>query len=141
MSLYDALKALHVLAVAIWVGAAFLQLLLAERVRARAGGDRSAMVADMRFAGARLFPVASGVALLTGIGLVLDGYPDFGDLWVTLAMAGWLISTVTGAVFIEGALKRAEAGDPAGFERAVGLSRLDFVILVLIVIDMVVKPG
>ena len=134
MSLYEALKTLHVLAIAIWVGAAFLQLVLSERARV-GGGDRAGILADMAFAGTRLFPFASLAAMLTGIALVIEADSvDFGDLWVLLAIAGWLISSVIGAVFLDRAIK---AG---ALERAIGLGRLDFAILVLVIADMVIKP-
>ena len=135
MSSFEALKSVHLLAVATWFGAAALQLMLLIRVRG-GGGDRQAFLADMEFAGARLFPAASAIAGLAGIGMVLDAdYIGFGDLWIALAIAGWLVASVTGAVFIEGAVKKA---DLDGVHR---FALVHMVIVVLVVVDMVVKPS
>jgi uncharacterized membrane protein len=150
MSLYDALKSVHVLAIAVWLGAAFLQLLLAERACRADPEERLWVAQSMVFTGARLFPAASGIALLTGIWMVLDAdFVGFGDAWVSLAMTGWLVSTVAGAVFIDRAVAAAVAGHAAGrpeaadagYRRALLFSRLDVAILALVVVDMVVKPG
>jgi uncharacterized membrane protein len=135
MSLYDALKTVHVLAIATWFGAAALQLLLMIRVRG-GGGDRQAFMDDMEFAGARLFPAASAIAGLTGIAMVLDAdYIGFGEEWIVLAIVGWLAASVTGAVFIEGAVRKA---DLQGVYR---FALVHMAIVVLVVVDMVVKPG
>ena len=135
MSLYEALKTVHVLAIATWFGAAALQLLLMVRVRG-GGGDRQAFLGDMEFAGARLFPAASAIAGLAGIGMVLDAdYVGFGDLWIVLAIIGWLVASVTGAVFIEGAVKKRD------LPRVFTFAQLHMVIVVLVVADMVIKPG
>jgi uncharacterized membrane protein len=134
MSLYELLKTLHVLAIATWFGAAALQLMLLVRVRA-GGADRQAFLGDMEFAGARLFPAMSVFALLTGLGMVADAdFVDFGDLWIVLALAGWLAASVVGAVFIEGAVKKDDLQGVYTF------ALVHMAIVVLVVADMVIKP-
>ena len=134
MSLYEALKTLHLLAIATWFGAAALQLMLLVRVRG-GGGDRQALLGDFEWAGARLFPAASVFALLTGLGMIFDAeFIDFGDLWIVLALIGWLVASVIGAVFIEGAVKKQD------LERVYTFAIVHLVIVVLVIADMVIKP-
>jgi uncharacterized membrane protein len=134
MSLYEALKTLHVLAIAGWFGAALLQMMLLIRLRGGVG-DRQAVFSDMQFAGARLFPAVSVLTLLTGIAMVIDADIGFGELWITLAMVGWLVASVIGAVFIEGAVKKDD------LQRVYNFSVLHQVVVVLVIADMVIKPG
>ena len=138
MSLYEALKAIHVMAIAIWVGAAFLQLVQAGRADET---RRLSVLAEAQFAGAKVFPVASGFALLTGLAMVIESEGvGFGDLWVGLAIAGWLASSIIGAVFIDRHVKAAMEGDAAAYGRILTIARVDLLILLLVIVDMVVKP-
>ena len=139
MTLYEALKAIHVMAIAIWVGAAFLQLLQAARADET---RRVSVLEEAQFAGAKVFPMASLFAALTGFAMVIESDAvGFGDLWVGLAIAGWLASSVIGAVFIERHVKAAVAGDGAAYGRILTIARVDLLILLLVIVDMVVKPG
>ena len=139
MSLYEALKAIHIIAIAIWVGMAFLQLVQAYRADET---RRVSVLAEAAFAGKVLFPAAAMLALLTGIAMVLESDAvGFGDLWVTLAFAGWIASLVLGAGFIDRAIKGAMAGDAAAYSRILLIARVDLLILLLVIVDMVVKPS
>jgi uncharacterized membrane protein len=139
MSLYEALKAIHIMAIAIWVGAAFLQLILAIRADET---RRLTVLEDAEFTGTRLFPPAAGLALLTGIAMVIDSDGvGFGDLWVILALAGWVLSLILGAVFIDRSVKEAAGGEAAAYGRILALARIDLLILLLVIVDMVVKPS
>jgi low affinity Fe/Cu permease len=76
---------------------------------------------------------------------------NFTDPWILIGLTGVAITIVTGAFFIGpeagrlGAL--AAERDPADPEiqqrirRVVAISRVDLVVLVLVVADMVFKPG
>ncbi len=148
MTLYEALKALHVLFVAAWLGGGILQYILVERARARSAGDGLTFAREAEFLGSRYFPLLALGALVTGIWMVVDGDLSFGDLWITLALAGWLASSILGGALMGPTLKRlfaqSEAGDPAAgatFSRFILLVRIDILILALVVVDMVSKPG
>jgi uncharacterized membrane protein len=148
MTLYEGLKALHVLVVAGWLGGGIVQYILVERARRRSAGDGLAFAREAEFLGSRYFPLLALGALVTGIGLIIDGDLSFGDLWITLALAGWLVSGVLGGALMGPTLKKlfaqSEAGDPAApgtFARFLTLVRVDILILALVVVDMVVKPG
>ena len=135
MSLYELLKTFHVLVVAAWFGAAVLQLMLAVRVRT-VGGDQAGLFGDFEYAGARLYPAVSVLAILTGAGMVVESdFVGFGDLWVVLALTGWLVSGIVGGVFIERAVKQGD------LQRVISLAWLHAGLVVLIVADMVIKPA
>ena len=148
MTFYELLKALHVLVIAGWLGGGIVQYILVERARRRSAGDALAFAHEAEFLGSRYFPLLAVGALLTGIGMVIDGDLSFGDLWITLALAGWLISAVMGGALMGPTLKKlfaqSEASDPAAegsMARFLMLVRADILVLSLVVVDMVVKPG
>jgi hypothetical protein len=76
---------------------------------------------------------------------------SFGDLWITLGLVGYALSALIGMVGLGPLAKRAqkltaERGpqDPVVLHtrrRIERLQRLDMVILIVVVFDMVVKPG
>jgi hypothetical protein len=90
------------------------------------------------------------VLVLTGFWLVANG--DLGyDLWVVLAIAGWAVTFVTGLAILTPQVNRGEAllerhgptSDVAlaQVRRVLTLARIDLVVLTLVVVDMVIKPG
>jgi uncharacterized membrane protein len=153
-TVYDWIKLVHVLAAITWVGSSiFVQLYATKLDRA---GDRvrlAGFAQDIEFFGGRLFAPASVVVLL--VGLVLVGYdPRWAvkDLWVILAILGFLYTFVTGAFVLgpeSGKLGRlieeGRSPDDPELQRRIHkvflVSRFDLLVLVLVVVDMVVKPG
>jgi uncharacterized membrane protein len=101
--------------------------------------------------GLRLLVPASVLVLLFGIGLVSDGDWDMGQFWLIAGVAVFLASAITGAAFLgpeTGRISRiAEergADSPevtARIRRVLLISRIELVLLVLLVLDMVAKPG
>jgi hypothetical protein len=93
------------------------------------------------------------VVLLIGIILVwYDPRWAVKDLWVIIAIVGFLYTFVTGAFVLapeSGRLGRlieeGRSPDDPGLQRRIHtiflVSRFDLLVLVLIVADMVVKPG
>ncbi len=88
--------------------------------------------------------------VVSGFWLVADG--DLGyDLWVVLAIAGWAVTFLTGLAVLTPQVNKAEAllerEGPmsevalAQVRRVLTLTRIDIVVLTLVVIDMVIKPG
>lgn len=90
------------------------------------------------------------VVLLAGIAMVWYGPYTF-ELWIALALIGFVVTVLTGALFLgpqggKFARMAEERGldDPqviAGRDRLIAVSRIDYAVLVLIVLDMVFKPG
>ena len=149
MSLYDFLKFLHVTLVILWIGSAIVQMPMALRVRSKDLARKHHHSETAAFLGQRWFPPLAGLTGLTGIALWIDGPYDFGVLWINLALAGWLVSSIVGGVFFGRAVPQMEqaygAGDEAAGDALLGrilaVARFDMVLTLLIVFDMVVKPG
>ena len=152
MDLYELLLAIHILAVVVWVGgAAALQVLAIRTVRTDDGGRIAYFAGEAEWVGMRVFVPSSVVVLLAGIALVLEGNWGFDQLWILLGLAGIAFSIVVGAAFLgpeSGRIKGLmEARGPEDTEvkeriaRIFTISRIELVILLLIVLDMVIKPG
>jgi uncharacterized membrane protein len=142
---------IHVFAAMVWVGGAFFfQVKIAQFRRADDTAGFLQLGKDAEHIGQRVFMPASIVVLLSGIALVWYGPLSF-ELWIGLALAGILLTALTGALFLGprgGRVARlaGERGtdDPqvtAARDRLVNVSRVDYLVLVLIVLDMVFKPG
>ncbi|HKP90773.1 MAG TPA: DUF2269 family protein [Thermoleophilaceae bacterium] len=147
---YTVLKTIHILAVAIWVGGGVLiTTLIARARRASDSVTLVALIRQVQFVGPRVFAPSSLIALVTGVWLVLDGDLDW-SLWVILGLVGWAATFVTGNFFLEPAGKKlgavlAERGpeDPdaqAYVTRILNVARVDQVVLILVIVDMVIKP-
>ena len=142
--MYELLLTLHLLGAITWVGGSIALSILGARFT---GPDRAIVTPQFSWYGGTVMTGAAVVLLLAGIGLILevDGY-DFSDPWVLVGFAGWLASAIIGGAFLGRLGKQAEAAtDPAErdriTDRLMKIARLDTLIVVLVVIDMAVKPG
>ncbi len=151
MSRYELLLFLHIAAATIWLGAALTVQLLIYRA------ERAADPASMQVTGdganwlaTRLFIPASLSVLVLGVLLVLDGPCEFDELWILLGLAGYAASFLVGILFFkpegerisEGIAARGP-GDPdvrRRLARINAISRLELVILFLVLADMALKP-
>jgi uncharacterized membrane protein len=152
MDLYELLLAIHILAAVIWVGGATSLQVLA--VRAMGSGDPVRMATfagEAEWVGKRVFMPTSVVVLLAGIALVLEGGWGFDQLWILIGLGGIAFSIVTGAGFLGPESGRLQAlletrtfEDPevqSRLDRIFKISRIELGVLLLIVIDMAIKPG
>jgi uncharacterized membrane protein len=111
----------------------------------------AAFASDVEFIGQRLFTSASLVLLLLGIWMVIIGPWSFGMTWILVALVVFGSSFVLGAGFIGpesgriGKLIEAEGPTSPEVQRRIKriflLSRIELAFLILVVFDMVVKPG
>ena len=153
MDKFEVLKTLHVLAAVIWVGGAVTVQVFA--VRATATGDPTKLVElgpNLEWIGTRIFTPASLLVLAMGIWMVIDR-PDigFGDAWIVIGLGGITFSALVGSLFLgpeSGRIGRLieQHGPtyeevPRRMKRIFLVSRIELVILLLVVIDMVVRPG
>jgi uncharacterized membrane protein len=151
--LYDWLLLGHIVAAIAWVGGAITMQLVGNRlVRAESAEAVAAFARTAEWIGPRLYMPASLAVLGFGIALVAtsDAW-SIGQLWIILGLVGIAISAIGGAVFFGPQSRRigeALQAEGAESERAQALirrlfvvGRIDLVILVLIVVDMVLKPG
>ena len=140
MTLYELLKFVHVLAAAVWVGGAIVLKVQSDRAL-RSDPDRAAELAlETERLGSSVLMPASIALLVAGLWMVFESDIGFGPLWIKLGLGIYLISVVTGAVFLGPVYKqvgvlRAERGtsDPeltARLRRVSALSWIDLVLLV-----------
>jgi uncharacterized membrane protein len=148
---YLALVFLHIFAAIVWLGGgAYFHY---KFTVLRHTNDVPAMVAvgrEVEVVGNRVFAPAAGVVLLVGILLVAFGPYGF-DLWIVLALIGYVVTFATGMFFIgPTSAKVAAAVEANGMDspevaaqmnRLLTIARVDYVVLLLILADMVFKPG
>jgi uncharacterized membrane protein len=149
---YDTLKFLHVLAAITWVGSAIYAQVLATKVLGENDPAHVVRVAkDIGDLGKRLITPSAIAVLVLGIWIVAVSAWNFTDTWVLLGLVGIAITIATGAGFLgpetERIGKLGADRDPSDPElqrrinRVFMVSRVDLVVLVLVVADMVFKPG
>jgi hypothetical protein len=107
---------------------------------------------DQEWLALRLFVPASLTVLLLGIALVIESDAwSFDQLWIVLGLIGFAATFVTGLFMIKpaseriGAAMEREGGrlTPAlrtEIRKLIVKSRVDYVVLTLVVFDMVAKP-
>jgi hypothetical protein len=150
LTTYTALLSIHVLAAVIWVGGASMSQVLAIRAnRSNDGGRIVTLLGDVEFVGTRIFLPASLVIVGTGIAMIANGDLDV-ETWIVLGLVAWGISAATGAAFlgpetgrIAKIVEREGQGSAAALARIKRIflvSRIELLLLVLIVFDMVLKP-
>jgi uncharacterized membrane protein len=151
MTSYEAWLLVHILAAIVWIGGAIALNVLATRVQAAGDPVRlAALGKDIEWIGTRLFVPASLILLVAGFGLVHTGGWDW-QPWIVIGLAGFAVSFVTGVAFLapqSGRIARLiESGGPeqpevgALLRRVFLVSRVELVVLVLVVVAMVAKPG
>ncbi len=149
MSWYAFLLFVHVAAAIVWVGGGVMMQLFG--IRAAMSGDPSRFATlgkDIEWIANRAFIPASLVAFVSGILLVIESeFYGFGDDWIVIALVLYATTFLAGLLFLGPESGRvgkltAEGAPEAGPRtlRLIFLSRLDLVLLWLIVYDMTVKP-
>jgi uncharacterized membrane protein len=151
VSLYDALLLLHIVAAIIWLGAGFVLTLLV--LRAERAGDEESESRHHQDASALaplLFIPASMATLVFGLLLVAEGSWSFEQLWVSLGLAGFLVSFGVGILYFKPEGERIDAlveehGPEYGevrsrIRRLNAVDRIEVTVLFLVVGDMVLKP-
>lgn len=151
--LYDWLLLFHILAAIVWVGGAILAQVLAVRVMsARDPAVMRGLVEAFEWTGNRMFAPASLILLILGVWMVIEEPAwEFEQFWVIAAIAMFAYSFVTGAFYLGPRFKRLKelwetegTDSPAAtalLRRLFRFSRIELVLLILIVFDMVLKPG
>lgn len=149
--MYELMLYVHVICAVIWVGGAFYGQLLA--IRAGRSDDPMALPRlgrEMEFLGSRVFVPAATLLFLAGAVMTLRAW-SFGQLWVAVSVALWIVSAAVGSAYLAPSAKRVSALFEAdGPESAAGrqligrmflVSRLELVSFAVIIALMVFKPG
>lgn len=148
---YNAIKYVHVISAVIWVGGAFLAQILA--IRAQRSTDPSELPrlgAALGEVGMKVFLPASVILFIAGAILTIQRWA-FSDAWISIAIILWLLSAVTGAVYLGPQSARigklfasegpASMKARAALTRVFIVSRLELSSFALIVFLMIFKPA
>lgn len=149
---YAIYKALHVLAIVVWVGGDVTLTTLGIVFERRRDGEALAQLGKMgAWIGTRVYTPVLFAVFGLGVALVEKGGLGWGVFWIDFAIAGWGAAALTGVGFVGPELGRIDRAarehgpDSEQVRRRVrrlfAVFRFDTVLLMLIVLDMVAKPG
>ena len=141
----------HIISAVIWVGGAVYAQLLAFRVtRSPDPSELPHLARHIESIGARVFMPAALLLFVSGSAMTLQAW-SFGQTWIAISVALWVLSAVAGAVYLGPRVKRAaelfEADGPtsqAGRElinRLFVVSRLELIGFAVVIALMTFKPG
>jgi uncharacterized membrane protein len=150
-SWYLAFKTVHVVSAVLWIGGgAFLTFMAMATERAEDPGRLIEVARQAEWGATRIFVPASFVVLAMGIAMTINGDLDWGQFWLVFGLIAWAISTAIGVGFLTPRIKTLNAlieehgeRDPAVQAAVTPIllaARLDIALLLLIVVDMTVKP-
>jgi len=150
MSWYELLLTIHILAVALWFGSGIAVTVLSYRLRAVDTATFSPFSVAANWWAGRAHPAAAVVIILAGFGMVADADLSMGELWITLALVGWVLLMALGGALVGPTatkLEKAATGSAPAAEvqalagRLLLLMRIESGLLALVIVDMVAKPG
>ena len=151
MDYYELILFGHLIAVITWVGGDIMLQVLGYRANRRSPQAMVDFAADVAWLGTRVLVPASLTVVVFGLLLVDELGYGLGDAWISIALAVFLFSFFLGAGFLGpesgriaglAAERGAEDADvQRRIRRVFAFSRVELVLLVLVVLDMVVKPG
>ena len=147
----ELLLTIHVLAAVVWVGGSVLMLALGYHLRGRDAQTRVEYTRWTEWLAPRLLAPASIAVIIAGPLLVDELGYEFNEPWLHVGFAGWFLSFLIGVAFYgrEGK-KREQLIEQHGIEhqsvadsvnRVLRVATVDTLIIVLVVVDMTVKPG
>jgi len=148
---YNVLKFIHVLSVIGWVGGVACLAVLIWRVRRERNRTILAALLQQATTYGQMVPgPASGLVLLSGLGMVGMAGIGFTTFWVLLGYAGILLHGIIGAVFIRkrtmelARLASTDGADDQSLAEAGGklwtVQLIYLAIMALVVGAMVLKP-
>lgn len=150
--MYELLKTIHILAAMAWVGGVILGQVQGARLgRSQDPARFLAYAQEQTWLGKHFYAPASVIVLLAGIGMVAVSGWEFADPWIIIGIVLFAATVILGMLFLSPLGEKIVAGLTSGegptaalqadVKRIKLLSQIDLVLLVLVVINMVVKPG
>jgi uncharacterized membrane protein len=148
---YQWYLAVHILAAVLWVGGAFtVQVLTIRASRPNAAVQIGSLASEIEWVGTRVFIPSSLILVVMGFLLIHEGNWDY-KFFIVFALIVWIASFVVGAGFL-GPQSRKLSEDierygpdsaqaTARLQRIFLVSRIELVFLLLVVLDMALKPG
>lgn len=150
MDWYSIVKFLHVASAVIWIGGAFVMIMLGVKAdRAKNDTEIVGVVRQVAWAAERIY-VPSSVATLV-FGLITAWLGNlWSNLWIGLGLAGVVATIALGVVVLTPRAKKVEAGYAAGgvtpavvaiSREILTIAKFDAVLLFVVIADMVLKPS
>jgi uncharacterized membrane protein len=148
--MYDFWLFIHVLMAIVWVGGAVNLQIIGTRLQlANEPVQMAKFARQVEWIGTRVLTPASILIVIAGVIMTLDRW-DFEQLWIIIGIAGFLYSFINGAFFLgPGSGKTGKLMEERGAEdsqvqtnlrRLFTLSRIELVILIVVVWAMTMKP-
>jgi uncharacterized membrane protein len=148
---YTFFKSIHVITAVIWVGGAAMIQAFAFRILRTGDGKRQADFAkDAEVIGMRVFIPASLILFLAAIAMMVNLDWSWSQNWIVLGVIAFGLSFALGAGFIGpesgriAELIEKEGPDSpavqARIRRILTISRCELVVLLIVIVNMVVKP-
>jgi uncharacterized membrane protein len=152
VSLYEWLVVIHVVMAVVWVGGGAVLNILAIRTQRANDPDRLyALARDVEWVGTRVFIPASIVLLIAGIWAAAEGNWEFSQAWISIGFMGYIISFLAGILYFgpeSGRIAKLVAAEGAAsatvqarLSRLLVFTRIELVILIVVIAAMVAKPG
>ena len=149
--MYQLFLYVHVICAVIWVGgAAYAQLLAFRVARSADPTDLPKLAHHIETIGTWVFLPAAVLLFLAGSAMTLQAW-SFGQTWIAVSVALWVLSAVVGALYLGPRVKLAaqlfEAEGPTSergralIDRLFLVSRLELVGFAVIIALMTFKPG
>jgi uncharacterized membrane protein len=149
--MYQLFLYVHLVCAVIWVGGAVYAQLLALRVTGSPDASELPHLArHIESIGTRVFLPAALLLFVSGSAMTLQAW-SFGQTWIAVSVALWVLSAVVGAVYLGPRVKRAaelfEAEGPTShvgrelLDRLFMVSRLEIIGFAVIIGLMTFKPG
>ena len=114
-------------------------------------GRLAHFVDEADWVGVRIMTPAAILVVIVGVLMVIESGWNFSDTWILIGIGLFVLTSLNGMVFLTPQTKRlkpliAERGEDdanvqALVKRVTLASRVDLLILIAIVTDMVIKPG
>jgi uncharacterized membrane protein len=150
-SWYLVFKSVHVGFAVIWIGGGALLTILAVLAERRIDPHELATIArQAAMVGEKLFAPAGLVVFSMGIAMMINTDWGWNHFWITFGLLGFVWTFATGMGYFAPASKRLHElmqtvgptapETQAAIARILFIARLDIAVLLLVVVDMVVKP-
>jgi uncharacterized membrane protein len=149
---YTLFKFIHVFAAIIWVGGAMTTNIQGTRIKR--SGDAARLAAfgrDSEWIGTHVYLPATLTVLVFGLSAAIRAGYSFSSAWLIIGIVGIVATALTGSLFLGPEAKRVGeliaakgAADPEAQQRVgrlIAVSRIDLVVLTIVIIAMVFKPG
>ena len=150
-SWYYTFKAVHVSFAAIWIGGGFLLTFLALMAEhSRDPHQLAAVAKQAAMVGERLFSPAAVITLAAGIAMMINTDWGWNHFWVVVGLLGFASTFVTGMFVLSPRARKVNQlvqtvgptapETQAAIREILLIARFDIAVLLLVIVDMVVKP-